>query len=435
MLTERLWNTFTVRRCLVIAPKRVAESVWAQEALKWEHTKNLRVSLVSGTSKQRASALRADADLYVLGRDNLVWLMEQTHGRLPFEMVVLDELSGFKAQGTKRWRCVRKAIQSVPYVIGLTGTPAPNSYLDLWAQMYLLDGGERLGRTMTAYRDRYFMPGARNGHIVYDWKLRMGAQAAIDRGLKDVCLSMSSADWLDLPETLYNVVPVTLDAAARKKYERFKKEGVLPLLKRQDGFEELDPNKPEELRKMTSAIRGDMAATLAGKLLQMAGGAVYDDQRNVVEIHDAKIDALRELAEENAGHSLLVFYNYEHERDRIVAAFPKARLFRGKEDVEDWNSGGIGMLLCHPASTAFGLNLQFGGHVIVWFGCTWSRELYEQANARLSRPGQTETVVINHIVAKNTLDERVMDVLKQKGATQDALLNALKGYINKEETA
>jgi SNF2 family DNA or RNA helicase len=433
VLTERLWDSFTVRHCLVIAPKNVAETVWTQECRKWDHLRGIRTSLVAGTARQRSAALRRDADLYVIGRDNLVWLMEQTGGELPFEMVVLDELSSFKDQKTKRWRSIRKAIQSVRYVIGLTGTPAPNGYLDLWPQIFLLDGGQRLGKTIGRYRDRYFTPGAHRGHIVYEYRLRMGAQAAIDRELSSLCLSMKSEDWLELPPTIYNTIPVRLDKKARETYARMEREGVLPLLKRQSGFETLDPNDPEALRKMTSAIRGDMAATLAGKLLQMANGAVYDDERNIVPIHDAKLDALAELADTSAGNSLLVFYAYEHDRDRILARFKNARVFRGQEDAAAWNRGEIPMLLCHPASAGHGLNLQQGGHIIVWFGLTWSLELYQQANARLPRPGQTHTVIVHHIVAEGTLDERVMQVMAGKNATQDALLEALKGYLNKEE--
>ena len=431
VLAEHLWDDFTVKRALVVAPKNVAETVWAQECRKWEHTKNIRCSLIAGTAKQRSAALHANADLYIIGRDNLVWLMDQLGGKLPYDMVILDELSSFKSQSTKRWKCIKKAIQSVPYVIGLTGTPAPNGYLDLWPQMYLLDGGERLGRTVGQYRDRYFSAGAHKGHIVYEWRLRMGAQSAIDRQLKDLCLSIKNPDW---PEPIYNTIPVKLDAQARKRYDTFKREAVIPLLQSGGEFKELDPNNPEELRQMTSAIRGDMAASLAGKLLQMADGAVYDDEHNVVPIHDAKLDALAEVVDTSAGNNLLVFWAYKHDRDRILARFPKARVYAGAQDVEDWNAGKIEMLLCHPASTGHGLNLQYGGHIIVWFGLPWSLELYQQANARLPRPGQKETVIIHHLVAQGTLDERVMDVMRGKNATQEALLDALRGYFEKEET-
>ena len=431
VLADRLWDDFTVRRALVVAPKNVAETVWAQECAKWEHTKDIRCSLIAGTPEQRRRALRAEAHLYIIGRDNLAWLMDALGGKLPFDMVILDELSSFKDQSTKRWKCLKRAIQSVPYVIGLTGTPAPNGYLNLWPQVFLLDGGKHLGRTMGEYQRRYFTMGAHKGHIVYEWKLRIGAQSAIDRELKDLCLSIKNPDW---PEPIYNTIPVKLDAAARKRYDTFERDKVIPLLQSKGEFKELDPRKPEELRKMTSAIRGDMAATLAGKLLQMANGAVYDDERNVIPIHEAKLDALEDIADTSAGNNLLVFYAYEHDRDRILTRFPKARVFSGVKDAEDWNNGKVEMLLCHPASAGHGLNLQYGGHIIVWYGLTWILELYQQANARLPRPGQKETVVIHHLVAQGTLDERVMNVMRSKNATQDALLNALRGYIEKEET-
>lgn len=432
VLTERLWDSFTVRRCLVVAPKNVAENVWTAEPRKWDHLRGLRVSLVAGSATHRQQALHKDADLYVIGRDNLVWLMEVYNGKLPFEMVVLDELSSFKSHLTKRWKCIKKAIQTVPYVIGLTGTPAPNGYLDLWSQIFLLDGGERLGKTIGRYRDRYFTPGAHKGHIVYEYKLRMGAQAAIDRALSDLCLSMKSEDWLNLPPVIYNTIPVKLDEKARKTYAKMERDKVLPLLRGQKGFEALNPQDPEALRRMTSAVRGDMAATLAGKLLQMASGAVYDDERNVVPIHEAKLDALAELIDVSAGNNLLVFYAYQHSRDRILARFPQARVFTGPQEVEEWNAGKIGLLLCHPASVSYGLNLQQGGHLMLWYDQIYSYEAYDQANARLNRPGQKETVIIHHLATQGTLDEKVLVILQGKKATQDALLEALKGYLQKE---
>ena len=428
VLTERLWDEFTVRTCLVIAPKNVAETVWSQECAKWEHTRGIRTSLMAGTAAQRRAALHKPANLYIIGRDNLVWLMDELEGVLPYDMVIIDELSSFKSQSTKRWRSIKKAIQKVRYVIGLTGTPAPNGYLDLWPQVYLLDGGRHLGRTVSEYRSRYFTMGAHKGHIVYEWKLRAGAKATIDRELRDLCLSIANPDW---PEPVYNPIRVKLDREARGRYEKFERDKVIPLLKQKDGYAELDVNDPEALHKMTSAIRGDMAATLAGKLLQMANGAVYDDERNVVPIHDAKLKALEEIADTSAGNNLLVFYAYEHDKQRILEKFPKATVFSGVADAEAWNRGEISMLLCHPASAGHGLNLQFGGHIIVWFGLTWSLELYQQANARLPRPGQKETVIIHHLVAEGTLDERVMSVMAGKNATQEALLNALRGYITK----
>lgn len=431
MLTEHLWDDFTVKKALVIAPKNVAQNVWAQECRKWEHTQDIRCALVMGTAAQRLRALSSDADLYIINRENVVWLVDTLQNRLPFDMVIVDELSSFKSTKAKRWKAIKKLIQTVPYVIGLTGTPAPNSYLDLWPQIYLLDGGARLGRTVSDYRYRYFKPGAHKGHVVYEWIMRLGAQDAINRKLKDLCLSMSAEDWLDLPDTIYNTIPVSMDAAAEKRYTRFEKTKVMALLQEATGFRELDVRNPEQLAQMTSAIRGDTAAVIAGKLLQMAGGAVYDDDGQVVPIHEAKLEALSELLEANEGENVLCFYNYQHEKQRILERFPQAVAFSGTE-VEAWNDGRIPLLLCHPASTGHGLNLQSGGHITVWYGLNWSLELYQQANARLSRPGQTHSVVIHHLVCRGTIDERVMAALQKKNEGQEALLKALKDYLGGE---
>lgn len=431
MLTEHLWDDFTVKKALVIAPKNVAQNVWAQECRKWEHTQDIRCALVMGTAAQRLQALSSDADLYIINRENVVWLVDALQNRLPFDMVIVDELSSFKSTKAKRWKAIKKLIQTVPYVIGLTGTPAPNSYLDLWPQIYLLDGGARLGRTVSDYRYRYFKPGAHKGHVVYEWIMRLGAQDAINRKLKDLCLSMSAEDWLDLPDTIYNTIPVSMDAAAEKRYKRFERTKVMALLQEATGFRELDVRNPEQLAQMTSAIRGDTAAAIAGKLLQMAGGAVYDDDGQVVPIHEAKLDAMAELLEANEGENVLCFYNYQHEKQRILERFPQAVAFSGTE-VEAWNDGRIPLLLCHPASTGHGLNLQSGGHITVWYGLNWSLELYQQANARLSRPGQTHSVVIHHLVCRDTIDERVMAALQKKNEGQEALLKALKDYLGGE---
>lgn len=431
MLTEHLWDDFTVKKALVIAPKNVAQNVWAQECRKWEHTQGIRCALVMGTAAQRLRALSSDADLYIINRENVVWLVDTLQNRLPFDMVIVDELSSFKSTKAKRWKAIKKLIQTVPYVIGLTGTPAPNSYLDLWPQIYLLDGGARLGRTVSDYRYRYFKPGAHKGHVVYEWIMRLGAQDAINRKLKDLCLSMSAEDWLDLPDTIYNTIPVSMDAAAEKRYKRFERTKVMALLQEATGFRELDVRNPEQLAQMTSAIRGDTAAAIAGKLLQMAGGAVYDDDGQVVPIHEAKLEALSELLEANEGENVLCFYNYQHEKQRILERFPQAVAFSGTE-VEAWNDGRIPLLLCHPASTGHGLNLQSGGHITVWYGLNWSLELYQQANARLSRPGQTHSVVIHHLVCRGTIDERVMAALQKKNEGQEALLKALKDYLGGE---
>lgn len=423
------WDLFTAKRALVIAPKNVAQNVWAQECKKWDHTKNIRCSVILGSAKQRRQALEKDADLYIINRENVVWLLEELGDLSKFDMVIIDELSSFKSSTSKRWKALRKAVLPVRYVLGLTGTPAPNSYLDLWPQVYLLDGGARLGKKITDYRMRYFSMGAHKGHIVYEWKLRIGAQDAINRKLSDLCLSMSAEDWLDLPPIIYNTVPVEMDDVGRLAYEKFKADKVIPLLANDAGYQMLNPRNIEELETMTSAIKADTAAVVGGKLLQMANGAVYDENRCAVPIHDAKLDALAELVDINAGNNLLVFYAYQHDKDRILQKFPKAREFSGPQDVEDWNAGKIPMLLCHPASTGHGLNLQQGGHIIVWFGLTWSLELYQQANARLPRPGQKESVIIHHLICRGTIDEKAMLALQDKNAGQNVLLDALKGYL------
>ena len=424
-------NRFTARRALVIAPKNVAQNVWAQECLKWDHTKNLRCSTILGTEKQRKEALAADADLYIINRENVVWLMEQLHGSLGrFDMVILDELSSFKSTSAKRWKALKKPIQSVRYVLGLTGTPAPNGYLDLWPQMFLLDGGECLGKRIGDYRARYFTMGAHKGHIVYEWRLRIGAQDAINRKLRELCVSMSAEDWLKLPPVIYNTVYVSMDKAGKKSYDKFQKDKVIPLLETRSGIRQLDPNSEKDLEKMTSAIQADTAAVVTGKLIQMANGAVYDDNGTVVPIHDAKLDALEEIAEANEGNNLLVFYSFKHDLERIRKRFPQASVFEGPQDVEDWNAGKIPMLLCHPASCGHGLNLQQGGHIIVWFGLTWSLELYQQANARLPRPGQKESVIVMHLICRDTVEEKVLAALQEKDTSQGALLDALKGYLS-----
>lgn len=430
VLNRLMYEEFSLNRALVIAPKRVAEDTWSREAEKWDHLSGLRVVKVLGTAKQRTAALAQDGDVYVINRENVVWLVETLGARWPFDGVVIDELSSFKSSRSKRWRALRRVIGAANYVYGLTGTPAPNGYIDLWPEMYLLDRGQRLGRTLGEFRNTYFNPGAHKGHIVYEWRLKPGAKARIDAKLSDLCLSMSKEDWLDLPERTYNTVPVTLSPSARKLYEQFQKEKILPLLRGCDGLRLAGAGAED----YDSAVLGDMAATVSGKLLQMANGAVYDENGEVFHIHDAKLDALEEIADTNPGQPLLVFYTYKHDLDRIQARFPNAEKIKGSETISDWNAGKIPMLLCHPASAGHGLNLQAGGHIIVWFGLPWSLELYQQANDRLHRMGQKQGVIIHHIVALETLDERVMSVLAGRESTQRGLLDALKAYVEENVT-
>ena len=420
-----IWQEFAAQKCLVIAPKRVAEDTWSREAGKWDHLSGLRVSKVLGTPKQRMAALAADADVYVINRENVVWLVETLGTKWDFDILVVDELSSFKSSKSKRWRALKRVAGLCSYVYGLTGTPAPNGYIDLWPEVYIIDRGARLGRSLGAYRDTFFSPGAHKGHIVYEWRLKPGARERIDHLLSDICLSMSKADWLELPERTYNTVYVRMDGAGRKLYDRFQRDKILPLL--QGAVTSVD-------KDYDSAVLADMAAQVTGKLLQMANGAVYDDGGGVLHIHDAKLEALEEIREASHGQPLLVFYTYKHDLTRIQEKFPDAVKLEGEDTIDRWNAGEIPMLLCHPASAGHGLNLQAGGHIIVWFGLPWSLELYQQANDRLHRMGQTVGVIVHHIVCLDTLDEKVMAALEGKRVTQAALLDALKSYIEEVST-
>ena len=418
---NRLINEeFAASKFLVIAPKRVALSTWTTEAAKWDHLKDLRIARVLGTEKQRMAALSSQADIYVINRENVVWLVEYLGKDWDFDGIVIDELSSFKSSRAKRWKALRRVAASAQYVYGLTGTPAPNGYIDLWPEIYLLDRGERLGKTLGQFRNAFFNPGAHRGHVVFEWRLKPGAKKQIDKRLADLCLSMQKEDWVDLPERIFNTVWVNLDRSERKLYDQMQRDKILPLL---NGEVTTDPN-------YDFAIVADQAAQLSGKLLQMANGAVYDENGDVVHIHDQKLDALEEIMEAAHGEPVLVFYNYKHDLSRICERFPQAKpLFNSEEMIQAWNRGEIPMLLCHPASAGHGLNLQFGGHIIVWFGLNWSLELYQQANDRLHRMGQERGVIVHHIAARDTLDERVLAALEGKGATQQGLLDALKSYL------
>ena len=421
---KELRDALVIRRALVVAPKRVAEATWSSEAEKWDHLQDLKVSVVMGTVKQRERALLAPADVYVINRDNLKWLVEGFVGakkKWPFDLVVLDELPSFKNTGSKRWRAARRVMHLSDYLIGLTGTPVPNGYEELWGQIYLVDYGASLGKTHGAFDEKYFRPGRTNGHVVFDWILKPGAKEAIDAALKPFCLSMTKEDWLELPPLMTNIISVRMEKDERKLYDQLYKDKVLPLL---DG-------KLSELDDSDSAIVGSTAAVLSNKLLQMANGAVYDENGEVFHVHDQKLDALEELADSN-GDNLLVFYEYKHDLARIQAKFSNARLLENAQDIDDWNAGKIKMLLCHPASAAFGLNLQQGGHTIVWFGLPWSLELHTQSIARLHRQGQEHPVIVHYIICEKTLDEKVYAVLQEKEAVQKSLLDALKDYVKEE---
>ena len=404
-----LLQDFAVWKVLVVAPKRVAEDTWSREFRKWDHLQGMRVSKVIGTPKQRIAALETDADVYVIGRDCVQWLVEYYQTKRngwPFDMLVVDELSGFKNPQAKRFRALRKTLPFTKRVVGLTGTPSPNGLIDLWAQIYLLDRGERLGRTLGAYRETFFRPGKRNGFVVYQWEPVKGAQEEIERRLRDLCLSMSAEDYLQLPERIDRTITVTLSPKERKLYDRMEKESLI------------------ELKAEGDAVVALNAAATMTKLLQIANGRVYTEEKSVLKIHDGKLQALEEIIEDTTS-PVLVFYSFRHDMEVIRERIPEARIMETAKDIEDWNDGSIPVLLVHPASAGYGLNLQAGGHIIVWYGLTWSLELYQQANARLHRQGQDHAVIIHHLLAEGTVDEVVMRALKQKDTGQAALLAAL----------
>ncbi|GEQ22105.1 DEAD/DEAH box helicase [Clostridium butyricum] len=408
---ELLYDYFDVAKVLVIAPLRVAEDTWSSEVEKWEHLKNLKISKVLGKEEVRITALKEKADIYVINRENVEWLVEYLGKGWFFDMVVIDELSSFKSPKSNRFKALKKVRPFIKKIVGLTGTPAPNGLLDLWSQVYILDGGERLGKTLTGYRDRYFQPDKRNQTVIFSWKPVEGAEDRIYQKLKDICISMKASDYLELPERINNSIMVQLPKIAEEKYKKLEKELLLPL-------EEAD-------------VVANTAAVLTNKLLQMANGAVYDENGEVKEIHDAKLKALDDVIEAANGKSVLVFYSYKHDLDKLSKHLKNKdfRVLNTSKDIEAWNKGEVPIMLVHPASAGHGLNLQFGGNIIVWFGLTWSLELYQQANARLYRQGQQQSVVVNHIIAKGTIDEDVMRALENKEVGQEALLQAVKARL------
>lgn len=410
-IDQLLFDYFDTQKVLVIAPLRVAQTTWPAEIRKWDHLKHLRISRVLGTEKQRRAALQVKADIWVINRENVEWLVDLYGKDWPFDLVVIDELSSFKSSKAKRFRSLRKVRPGIKRIIGLTGTPSSNGLLDLWPEIYLLDRGESLGKTLTGYRERYFEPGKRNRTVIFSWDPKPGAEEAIYARLSDLCVSMSAADWLQMPERIDREIKVQIPEAARADYDQLERDLLLPFA---DGD-----------------ITADTRAILSNKLLQLANGAVYDENKTVREIHQAKLDALDDILEAANGQPVLVFYAYQHDRDRIKAHLPTARQLNTEADIEDWNQGKIPVLIAHPASAGHGLNLQAGGNIIVWFGLTWSLELYQQANARLHRQGQEKSVIVHHLIAEDTIDEDVMKALAGKDVSQSALLEALKARISK----
>lgn len=394
----------------------MAEDTWTREQNKWDHLSLLRVQPVLGTLKKRIFALNASADIYVINRENVEWLVDYYKSAWPFDTVVIDELSSFKNHRAKRFKALKTIRPLIKRIYGLTGTPAPNGLIDLWSQIYLLDQGQRLGKTITAYRREYFYEGARNQNVVYEYKPRASSEDLIKSKIKDLCISLQAKDYLTLPEKIDDVRYIKFDNKTQEKYDEFERDMFLQI----DDVDEIDATS---------------AAALTNKLLQFCNGAVYREDKTYLEIHDKKIEVLKELVESLNGKSALVFYNFKHDLDRILKAFEKSNLRIGllktSEDIAKWNNGELDLLLAHPASAAYGLNLQEGGSHIIWFGLNWSLELYQQANARLYRQGQKEKVFIHHIVIDGGMDTDVMKALEEKSSTQESLLNALKAKIKK----
>ena len=410
-INDLLFDSFEVHKVLVVAPLRVARDTWSVEIEKWEHLKNLRYSVVVGSEQERIAALRTSADIYIINRENVQWLVEDSGLPFDYDMAVIDELSSFKNHQSKRFKAFMKVRPKLKRIIGLTGTPASNGLMDLFAEFKLLDMGERLGRFIGQYRNAYFQPDKRNGMVIYSYKPLPDAEQRIYDKISDITISMKATDHLTMPELIFSEYTVQLSDKEREKYERLKKYFVLP----------------EDSGEITAAN----AASLSNKLSQMANGAVYSDAGETVHIHDRKLDALEDIIESLNSRPLLVAYWFKHDLERIRKRF-EIREIKSSADISDWNSGKIPVALIHPASAGHGLNLQSGGSALVWFGLTWSLELYQQTNARLWRQGQTaDTVVIQHIVAKGTIDEQIMKALKTKDTTQAALITAVKAEVHK----
>ena len=410
-INDLLFDSFEIHKVLVVAPLRVARDTWSAEIEKWEHLKNLRYSVVTGTAQERISALCIPADIYIINRENVQWLVEESGLIFDFDMAVIDELSSFKNHQSKRFKAFMQIRPKLKRIIGLTGTPASNGLMDLFAEFKLLDMGERLGRFIGQYRNAYFQPDKRNGMVIYSYKSLPNAERQIYDKISDITISMKAADHLKMPELISSEYTVQLSEKEKEKYDQLKKDLILAT----------------EDNEVTAAN----AASLSNKLSQMANGAVYSDDESIIEIHDRKLDALEDIIESMNGKPLLVAYWFKHDLERIKKRFD-VREIRSSVDISDWNSGKIPVALIHPASAGHGLNLQNGGSTLVWFGLTWSLELYQQTNARLWRQGQTaDTVVIQHIIANGTIDEQIMKALKTKDTTQAALITAVKAEVHK----
>ena len=406
---ERLmYQELEIRKVLIVAPLRVAKNTWPAEIQKWDHLQGLTWSVITGTHQERMAALRKKADIYIVNRENVQWLVDSSGMPFDFDMLVLDELSSFKSWQAKRFKSLMAVRPFVKRVVGLTGTPTSNGLMDLFAEFKLLDMGQRLGRFIGQYRNAFFRPDRVNGPIVYTYKPLPGAEEEIYRRISDITISMKACGHLKMPELIINKVPVTLDPDEREVYDSFRKDLVAEV--------------------KDTEINAANAAVLSGKLLQMASGAIYDEERNVLPIHERKLDCLEDLIEAANGKPMLIAYWFQHDADRIKKRFD-VREIKTSKDIEDWNAGRVPVALIHPASAGHGLNLQAGGSTLVWFSLTWSLELYQQTNARLYRQGQENTVVIHHIIATDTIDERVMKALEHKDKTQEALIAAVRAEV------
>ena len=409
-LWELLLDRFEVGRVLIIAPKRVASGTWPQEISKWDHLVGITYSVVMGTEEQRRKALMKPAFVYIINRENVVWLIE--NGYFHFDMLIIDELSSFKSYQSKRFKALRKVRSQIKRVIGLTGTPG--NLMDLWAEIGILDMGERLGRFITRYRETYFVPDKRNQIMIFTYKPKPGAEEAIYDRIGDICVSMKAADYLKMPDLVVSNVEVKMDEKEQKKYHQLKGDLILPM----DGGD----------------IDAASAVGLSNKLLQMSNGACYDENGTVRKIHDRKLDALEDLIEAANEKPILIAYWFKHDRERLMKRFQAVPIDKA-EDIEKWNRGEIPVAIIHPASAGHGLNLQSGGSHLVWFGLTWSLELYQQCCGRLYRQGQEHTVTIQHIITKGTIDEKVLAALEKKDNTQEAIMAAVKAELGGERDA
>lgn len=411
-IDELKYNYLDVDKVLVIAPKRVAQDTWAQEVDKWTHLTHLDVSLVLGTPKQREQALEKNADIYVTNKENTKWICDRYKKDWPFDMVVIDELSTFKNSDSQRFKILKKKRPLFERFVGLTGTPAPKNIMDLWAQLYLIDGGERLGKFKTHFRQKYFYPTHKVAEHTFNWELKDGAKDEIYKMISDVTVSMESKDYLEMPERVDTVKEAKLSKKERALYNDLEQNMVI----------ENDIDDEKDIVALNSA-------SLSNKLLQMSNGAVYADDGSITHIHDKKLEMLDEIIEESKGQPILVMYNYKHDKERLLERYSFAETLDSDDYMERWNNGEIQMLITHPASAGHGLNLQYGGSIMVWFGLTWNLEYYEQANARLYRQGQKQTTVIHHLLTENSIDQKVYDSLKNKKLNQNEFMNAVKARL------